>query len=144
MNRLKRFFLESSTHTDLGLLIIRLGIGLSMLLFHGYGKLTGGTSTWEAVGSHMKNLGITFFPVFWGLLAALAESVGSLLLVLGVFFRPATLALVFTMLVAALRHLTLPAEAPGAGWSGASHALELLAVYLGLLAAGPGKYRLRF
>lgn len=132
----------STGRLDLGLLIIRVGIGLSMFLFHGYPKISGGPDQWTRVGANMQNLGIQFYPVAWGLMAALSESVGSVLLALGLFFRPAAAVLAFTMLVATLRHMSLPADAANAGWSGASHALELMAVYLGLLLIGPGKYSL--
>jgi putative oxidoreductase len=111
-----------------------------MLLFHGYGKISGGQERWERVGGSMANLGLDFLPAFWGFMAAFSEFFGSAFLILGILFRPAAALLATTMLVAAIRHLSLPPEAAGAGWSGASHALELLAVYLGLLAAGPGKY----
>jgi hypothetical protein len=46
------------------------------------------------------------------------------------------------MFIAVMRHLDIPAGEPGAGWSGASHALELLSVYLCLMFAGPGKFSL--
>ena len=134
------FIKGKKTFPDLGLLIIRLAVGASMLLFHGWGKLMGGSATWEAVGGNMANLGIDFWPGFWGLMAALSESVGSVLIALGVLFRPAAAVLALTMMVAAARHLSLPEDAPGAGWSGASHALELLAVYVGLFLAGPGRF----
>jgi putative oxidoreductase len=140
---LKRLLLSNFSHVNVGLLLIRLGIGLSMLVFHGYGKLTGGPEAWTRIGANMESLGVGFAPAFWGLMAALSESVGSVLLMLGLFFRPATALLAFTMFVAVLRHLNLPPDAAGAGWRGASHALELLVVYVGLLVAGPGKYRLR-
>ncbi|MBD3297991.1 MAG: DoxX family membrane protein [candidate division Zixibacteria bacterium] len=129
-------------YTDLGLLVLRLGIGLSMLIFHGWGKLSGGPERWEGVGSQMANLGIDFFPVFWGFMAAFSEFFGSALLVLGVFFRPAALLLIGTMVVAAIRHLSLPAGEPGSGFSGASHALEFLTVYVALFLSGPGRYKL--
>lgn len=134
------FWKSKITFPDLGLLLVRLGIGASLLLFHGWGKLMGGSATWEAVGGNMANLGLDFWPGFWGLMAALSESVGSLFLALGVFFRPAAAVLAFTMVVAAARHLSLPEDAPGAGWSGASHALELLTVYVGLFLTGPGRF----
>jgi putative oxidoreductase len=127
---------------DLGLLIVRVGIGLSMLILHGWGKLMGGPDLWEKLGGQMRNLGIDFLPVMWGFMAMFAEVFGSALLILGLFFRPAALLLISTMIVAALRHLNLPAGADGAGWKGASHALELLAVYLCLLFTGPGRYRI--
>lgn len=129
-------------YRDLGLLIIRLGIGISMLAFHGWGKITAGPERWTKLGGEMAHFGIRFLPTFWGLMAALAESLGSVLLILGLLFRPAAGVLALTMLVAVVRHLNLPADAAGAGWSGASHALELLAVYLGFVLIGPGKYAL--
>ena len=125
---------------DLALLVIRLGVGLSMLIFHGYGKITGGPGLWAAMGGHMANLGITFAPTMWGFMAGFSEFFGSILLILGVLFRPAAALLAFTMFVAVLRHLNLPADDPKAGWSGASHAIELFAVYVGLFLAGPGRY----
>lgn len=137
-----KLFSTDPLNRDVGLLVIRLVVGASMLVFHGYAKLAGGPELWKGVGSSMANLGLPFFPTMWGLLAALAESVGSALLLLGVLFRPVAAALAFTMLVAVVRHLSLPAEEPGAGWKAASHALELLAVYLGLLLTGPGRHAL--
>lgn len=128
------------SYRDAGLLVIRLGIGASMIIFHGYAKITGGPEAWEKLGGAMKALGIAVLPVFWGFMAAFSESVCSALIILGVLFRPAALLLAVTMAVAVLRHLGLPAGAAGAGWSGASHALELLAVYVGLFLSGPGRY----
>jgi len=136
---MKSLLVSNFSHVNLGLLFIRLGVGFSMLLFHGYGKISGGPETWEKLGANMGTLGLDFFPVFWGFMAAFAEFFGSLFLILGILFRPAAALLAITMLVAVTRHLSLPPDAAGAGWSGASHALELLAVYVGLLAAGPGK-----
>src|SRR5690606_32193144 len=91
--------------------------------------------TLEAVGGAMGNLGITFFPTFWGLMAAIAETIGGFLLIIGLAFRPACLLLAFTMFTAALNHL-----ARGDGLMGASQPIELFAVFIGLLFIGPGKY----
>lgn len=129
-------------YTDLGLLILRLGIGLSMLLFHGWGKISGGPERWEGIGGQMANLGIDVFPVFWGFMAAFSEFFCSAFLVLGIFFRPAAFLLIGTMFVASIRHLSLPAGEPGSGFSGASHALEFLTVYVALFLIGPGRYKL--
>ena len=129
-------------HRDIGVLIIRLGIGGSMLIFHGYGKITGGAVLWEKLGSNMSTIGINFYPVFWGFMAAFSESICSVLIMTGLLFRPATVLLAVTMIVAILRHLTLPEGTAGAGWSGASHALELLVIYTGLFFLGPGRFRL--
>lgn len=123
-----------SKFKNTGLLLIRLGLGI-MFIMHGYPKLLGGPDRWEAVGGAMGNLGITFLPVFWGLLAALAETVGGICFLLGLFFRPVAIILAFTMLVAALSHLNR-----GDGLMGASHAIEIGVVFFGLAFVGPGKY----
>lgn len=136
------FSFSHSRYNDIGLLIIRVSIGLIMAIAHGYGKLSGGPEGWERMGHQMENLGISFLPLFWGFMAMFSEFFCSILLVLGLFFRPAAALLVATMLVAAVRHLSLPPEASGAGFKGASHALELLAVYLALFFTGPGKYNI--
>lgn len=133
---------RKSINLDLGLLLIRLGVGLSMVIFHGYGKIQGGPEAWSRIGGNMGNLGIEFIPVFWGFMAAFSEFFGSILIITGLFFRYSTILLALTMMVAATYHLNLPAGSDGAGWSGASHALELLAVYVGLFFTGPGKYKI--
>lgn len=127
---------------DLGLLLVRVGIGTIMATLHGWGKIQGGPALWSRIGGAMAEVGVTFLPAFWGFCAAFAEFGCSILIGLGLFFRPATALLAFTMLVAALRHLGLPAENENSGWSGASHALEYLCVYLALFFTGPGKWSL--
>ncbi len=128
---------------DFGLLVLRVGIGTSMAVLHGYGKITGGTDLWSAVGANMSLVGITFAPVFWGFMAGFAEFVCSILLILGPLFRTATLLLAFNMLIAALRHLSLPVDNPTSGWTGASHAIELMIVYIALFFTGPGRFAFR-
>jgi len=122
-------------YKDFGLLILRIGLGLSFLLLHGYPKLAGGPEMWNAVGGAMKNIGIDFYPAFWGFMAGLTEALGGLFLLLGLFFRPTNIFLAFTMLVAALNHL-----AAGDGMAGASHPLELMIVFIGLVFIGAGRY----
>ncbi len=137
---LERILDRGPINLDVGLLVLRLVIGLSMLGFHGWDKLVGGPELWAQIGGSMGNLGISFAPTFWGFLAAFAEAIGSLLLVLGVLFRPAAAMLAFTMVVAVVVHVKMPPESPNAGWLGASHALELLGVYVALLLTGAGRY----
>jgi putative oxidoreductase len=136
----RRITSTRAINKDIGLLIIRIAIGLSVLAFHGYGKITAGGEVWSRVGSNMQNLGIGFAPVVWGFMAAFSEFFCSILLILGVLFRPAAALLAFTMFVAVLRHLNLPFDDPASGWRGASHALELLSVYIALFFTGPGRY----
>ncbi|MCA9751518.1 MAG: DoxX family protein [Gemmatimonadetes bacterium] len=125
---------------DAGLLVIRLGVGLTMALMHGWGKITGGTELWGQLGGAMGNLGVAFAPVAFGFLAAFAEFFGGLLVAAGVAFRPAAAMLAFTMFVAVVTHLNMPPESPNAGWTGASHAFKLMVVYFGLILTGPGRF----
>lgn len=122
---------------DAGLLVIRLGVGLTFLWLHGWSKITGGPERWARLGGSLEPFGIAFAPEIWGLLAALAESLGGLLLALGLIFRPAAFALLMTMAIAVTSHLL-----DGDGWRGASHALKMAFVFLGLFVSGPGRYSL--
>ncbi len=83
---------------------MRVGLGIAFML-HGYPKITGGPEWWEQMGMAMKNIGISFAPVFWGFMASISEFGGGFLIVLGLFFRPACLLLFFTMLMATLNHI---------------------------------------
>jgi putative oxidoreductase len=139
----KQFFSNLNIdRIDPGLLIIRLIVGLSMVIFHGYGKLTGGTETWEWLGGRMDTFGLGFAPAFWGFMSMVAEFFGAIAIILGVLFRPAAAILAINMIVAVSHHLTLPPDNQMSGLSGASHAIELTAIFIGLFLTGPGKYSL--
>ena len=125
-------------NTDLGLLLIRVGMGASFCYFYGFAKLMGGPHMWEGIGSVMGKLGIHFYPVVWGFLAALSESLGAALIVLGIFTRTAAACLAFTMIMAVIHHVTAGDELVKA-----SHAIEAGMVFLALMAAGSGKYAVR-
>jgi len=122
----------------LGLLLLRIGLGI-MFVLHGWPKLAGGPERWAGVGGAMSNYGITFAPTFWGFLAAVSEFGGGILLLLGLFFRPASIFLFFTMLVAATMHLQ-----KGDAFSDYSHAIELAIVFFSLYFTGPGRYSLDY
>lgn len=127
-------FSKLGKYSSTALLIIRVGLGI-MMVIHGYPKLAGGEEKWMKLGGAMSNLGITAYPFIWGLLASIAECIGGVFLILGFFFRPACLMLVFTMGVATMSHF-----ARKEGIMEASHAIELGIVFLGLFILGPGKY----
>jgi putative oxidoreductase len=123
-----------NNYRNTGLLIIRIGLG-AMMIYHGYPKLLGGTEMWAGLGSSTKYVGITFAPVFWGFLAAVAETLGGFLILIGLAFRPASLLLVINLIVAAATHF-----GKGDGLDGAAHAVELAFVFAGLALVGPGRY----
>jgi putative oxidoreductase len=123
-----------SNYRDAALLFLRVTLGLEYIYVHGWPKLAGGMHRWHEVGTAMRFYGIHFWPVFWGFMAAFSESVGVVLLIIGLFFRPSCLLLVITMVVAA----TL--DYHKGGLTQASHALELCLVFITLIFVGPGKY----
>ena len=69
-------------YRNVGLLIIRVGLGVSFVL-HGYPKLAGGPELWGKLGGAMGTLGIDFVPTLWGLVAALTEFGGGILVIFG-------------------------------------------------------------
>jgi putative oxidoreductase len=119
-------------YRDLGLLILRLGFGLSFFWHHGYPKLAGGPQTWERIGDAVANVGIEFAHVAWGLAAALSEGVGGLLFA-GLFFRPVCVAMFGVMVFATIEQFGREMPQP-------EHALKNAFVLAGLFLAGPGRY----
>lgn len=125
----------NDTFRDAGLLFLRVGIGF-MIMLHGYPKITGGPETWEQLGGAMGFLGINFWPVFWGLMAAIAEFFGGIFLMLGLLHRLAAAGLAFTMFVAMMLHI-------GIGdpfMPKVAYPLELGIVFISLALMGPGKF----
>jgi putative oxidoreductase len=128
---------EEQRRLDLGLGLLRLGLGLTFLFFHGGPKLFGGPERWARVGSVMQIFGIDFAPTFWGLMAALSEFVGGgILLILGLFWPWALVPVLATLLVAALGHFM------GAIPGSPLYPLEIALIFLALIFTGPGRYSL--
>jgi putative oxidoreductase len=126
-------FKNLGRYKDFGLLIIRIGLGI-LFIYFGLPKLTGGPAKWEKVGSAMGYVGIHFLPTFWGLLSALTETFGGVLIIVGLAFRPVCLLLVINLVVAAVFIGTRD------GFMDATHAIDDAIVFAGLLFIGPGKY----
>lgn len=122
---------------DLGLLILRVGIGVIFLCIHGFSRLADGMAGWRRVGRAVSYLGIDFGHVWWGLAAVLAMTAGALCLILGWLHRPAALLLTITMGVASIWKFF-----PFGGWNAAAYPVTMAVVCLGLLITGPGKLSL--
>jgi putative oxidoreductase len=129
---------------DLGLLILRVVFGLLITTF-GVAKLFGGGAMLAEVGGALAKFGITFAPMFWGLLSALTETLGGLCILLGIFFRPAAALLFFNMIVAIT---SMWGDGPDYSSFGAFMGyvqkivlpVAFCAIFLALLLTGPGKY----
>ncbi|MGG1532513.1 DoxX family protein [Brevibacillus agri] len=123
---------------DIGLLIIRLVVGLSFA-GHGAQKLFGwfGGYGLKGTGGWLESIGVK--PgVTMALLAGLAELVGGLLFAAGVGTWVGALLIVFTMLVAIVK-----VHGQNGYWvtqNGYEYNLTLIAVAIGVALIGPGAY----
>ncbi len=120
----------------MGHFILRVGIGL-LFVFHGYPKIVGGTAKWQWLGSQMHYWGIRFMPVVWGFLAACAEFLGGICLVLGFYTRIAAFFIAGVMIVALMMHLR-----QGDDFTVFSHPISNLIVMIALMCMGGGMWRL--
>lgn len=136
MKNLLDFFLSrnpglQSTSTAVGLLILRVSVGLMMAFGHGWGKLAG---FGERAAQFADPYG--FSPTVSMALAVFAEFFCSLALALGFVTRAAVIPLMITMLTAVL---IIHADDP---WGRKEMALMYLIPFVTILIAGPGKYSL--
>jgi len=136
MQELHMIFQKLDKYQDEGLLFLRVGIGV-MFMCHGFPKLTAGPELWTKLGGALSYMGIYFAPTFMGLVAAISEFGGGLLLVLGLFTRPACFFLFCTMVVATTMHVK-----SGDPFVKYSHAFEAAILFFSLLLIGPGKLSL--
>jgi putative oxidoreductase len=126
-------FLKPSVrgNADLGLLLLRVGFGLTLAFGHGLGKAL-------ALGKFIGSVTRHGFPLpeLMGPLAMASELAGGLLLALGWFTRPAALFVLATMLGAAfIVH-------GGDTFSKKELALAYALVAAVLLVTGPGRHSL--
>ncbi|WP_078410245.1 DoxX family protein [Priestia abyssalis] len=125
---------------DLGLLLIRLVIGLAFI-GHGTQKLFGwfGGYGLKGTGGWMESIGIK--PgVTMALLAGLSELIGGALFAAGLFTALAAALITVTMMVAIVK-----VHAPNGFWvsqNGYEFNLVLIAVVIGIALIGPGQYAL--
>ena len=99
------YILKPDGGVDIGILILRVFTGFFMFQYHGLSKITSGTARWERLGHALTDMiGIDSFHVFFGFLASLAESLGAILISIGLFTRVSSFLLFFTMMIACLKH----------------------------------------
>jgi putative oxidoreductase len=118
------------TPADVGLLLIRLMLGV-VFIYHGAPKLFGGL---DGFAGYLGGLGVPL-PTVAALLAALAEFLGGLLLIAGLYFRLALWPTVITMLVAAFM---VHGHAFNVQDQGMEYPLTLAVMVAGLALTGPG------
>jgi putative oxidoreductase len=119
-----------SQNNDIALLILRLVFGFAMIYGHGWGKVL------RLFGDEPIRFADPFGlgPAASLALAAFAEVLCSILIMIGLFTRWALIPLIFTMLVALFYvHLSDPFDRQ-------EKAILFLAAFVALLVAGPGRY----
>lgn len=123
-------------YTDAALLFLRVTLGAFFIYVHGWPRLAGGLARWKEIGQAMRHVGVTIAPGFWGFMAASAETLGCLLLIIGVCFRPASLWLAITMTVSAIAAY----HTARGGFGTASEWIEMALVFFALMFIGPGRF----
>jgi len=122
---------------DAGLLLLRLGVG-TLILFHGIFKLTHGVA-WIA-----GPLGAVGLPTWLQYGVYVAEVVAPVLVIVGLWARPAALVMAFDMFMAiflARRADVAKINPMGGGWAIELELMFLVAA-LAIALAGSGRYGL--
>lgn len=118
--------------TDAGLLVLRAGLGLSLMFNHGSSTLFGGPEVWEHLGGALSVFGVQAGHVGFGFGLAFVAFVCGGLLVLGLYARPA-----LTVLGVVLTAVWL---APGEAFVTAPYLIDLAVVIAAMAIAGPGAF----
>ncbi len=125
---------------DFAVLILRIALG-TMFMAHGLQKAFGllGGSGIEKFSGMLSGLG--FHPaLYWAYLAAYTELIAGLFVVLGLFTRASSLALLILITVAAVKvHLVKGFFLSSGGFE---YNYIIAAVCLALILSGPGKFAL--
>ncbi len=119
--------------SDIGLLLMRLGLA-TMLLLHALPQLLNGANAWKSVGMSLNFVNPAIPPHYFGGLVLLIEAIGSVCLIFGYLARTASLVLCVLFGAYCFNYYSI-----GYGtlmlWS-----LGLTVVFFGMLYTGPGRY----
>lgn len=123
---------------DLALLVLRLGLG-AIFIAHGLQKAFGMFAGPGLKGFSEMLSGMGFTPaLFWASVAAYTELICGLLLVIGLFTRPAAALLLILILVAIYKvHLSKGLFLSQGGFE---YVLLIACVCIGLIILGTGKF----
>jgi len=118
--------------------LLRLGVGI-IFVVHGYPKLFGSQPGPKGFAGHLQGMGFRP-PLFWAYVAALAELVGGICLLIGFLTRLAALVLAIEFLVIILRvKWSKGFLSSKGGWE---FDWALLTMVISLLVTGPGRLAL--
>lgn len=120
------------TYINFGILVLRLGLGISML-YHGYLKFLSGAAGLYKVGAMLAPLGVPGYYEFFGALAAICEFLGGILVVFGLFTRLGAFLLAGVLLTATILHLD-------AGFSSWDYPSQMAFAAVSIFFMGGGRY----
>jgi len=120
---------------DFGLLLLRVGLG-AIMAAHGVTAIMNGQDQWKFMGSQLALLGIDFYPLFWGFMAAISMAVGGFFVVIGYLYRISCFLIFLTMLMAFLFHLNSGDGMLEAG----GQSLKMCLAFLAMMFVGPGRF----
>ena len=123
----------SEDYIALGLLIVRIGVGIAFIC-HGFPKLFMGGAPNLAKGLIAAGIPGGVFAAY---LSGMAEFFGGIFLIAGLLFRPTAIVMTVNMAVALSFHFRM-----GHPFLEYSHALESGILFLSLILIGPGAFSL--
>ena len=132
----RKILLSFHKYNDISLLIMRALPSYYMFINHGWGKITN-PAKWDRYGTFFtKYFGgfLDFTNIPLGFMAAFAESICAIMVLIGLFTQPAAFLVAFTMLVAAMHHIT-GTGSPESAWI-------FFSIFIAIFLSGPGKYSL--
>ena len=134
----REILITSQKLQDISLFILRFLPSYYMVANHGWKKITN-PEKWERYGNFFtKYFGdiLDFANVPFGFMASFSESICAIMVLAGIFTKPASILIAFTMLVAAMHHIT--------GTGSPENAFVFFSIYTAIALVGPGRYSLDF
>ena len=120
------------TYINFGILVLRLGLGMSMA-YHGYLKFLSGAAGLYKVGAMLGALGLPGYFEFFGAIAAICEFLGGILVVFGLFTRLGAFLLAGVLFTATILHLD-------AGFFSWDYSSQMAFAALAIFFMGGGRY----
>lgn len=126
-------FNQQERRISFGLLTIRLGLA-AVLLIHSLPKLIDGAATWSIVGKNISFINSGLPLEVLGLILLILEILSGMCLISGYFFRSANTIMMIVYILFSVNYFN-------AGYKSLLlYAVGFVAVFLGLIFIGPGRY----
>jgi uncharacterized membrane protein YphA (DoxX/SURF4 family) len=119
--------------TNFGLLIMRLGLAVALLV-HSLPKLIGGGHAWQGVGAMLAFINAGLPPTLLGIAILLIEALGAVSLLFGYFFRITCSVLCILFGLYFFNYFSIGYQTLML-WS-----IGIAVVFMGLFFIGPGRY----